>query len=169
MWPVNRGCLLLHGTWSHLWYIQSSVYVHSLICISYETYEIDYWSLFFSFHTTIPHNKLKFKLFQIIDNFKKNDTRKYKFLVIGKQDTHFVRYQCGSPYKYSEADIKSMLCFLVDNIYVALGDQVFQQYVGIAMGTNWAPLLADLFLYSCETNFVQKMLQDNQKKKKKKN
>jgi hypothetical protein len=29
------GCLLLHGTWSHLWYIQRSVYAHSLICISY--------------------------------------------------------------------------------------------------------------------------------------
>jgi hypothetical protein len=43
-------CLLLHGTWSHLWYIQRSVYVHSLICISYRIYEIDYCSLFLSFH-----------------------------------------------------------------------------------------------------------------------
>jgi hypothetical protein len=47
---VSRGCLLLHGTWSHLWYIQRSVYAHSLICISYKTYGIDYWSLFLSFH-----------------------------------------------------------------------------------------------------------------------
>jgi hypothetical protein len=35
VWPVNRGCLLLLGTWSHLWYIQRSVYAHSLICMSY--------------------------------------------------------------------------------------------------------------------------------------
>jgi cbb3-type cytochrome oxidase subunit 1 len=26
------------------------VYVYSLICIPYKTYEIDYWSLFLSFH-----------------------------------------------------------------------------------------------------------------------
>jgi hypothetical protein len=45
-WPVNRGCLFLHGSWSHLWYIQRSVYAHSLICISDGTYEIDYCSLF---------------------------------------------------------------------------------------------------------------------------
>jgi hypothetical protein len=44
-----------------------------------------------------------------------------KFLVIGKQDTYSVRHHCDSPYKYSEADIKGMLGFLVDNICV---DQV---------------------------------------------
>jgi hypothetical protein len=57
-----------------------------------------------------------------------------------------------------------MLGFLVDNIYVVFGDQVFQQSVGIPMGTNCAPLLTDLFLYSFETEFVQKLLQDNNKK-----
>jgi hypothetical protein len=36
--------------------------------------------------------------------------------VIGKQDTYLVRYVSDSPYKYSEADIKGMLGFLVDNI-----------------------------------------------------
>jgi hypothetical protein len=60
----------------------------------------------------------------------------------------------------SEADSKGMLGFLVDNIYVVFGDQVFQQSVGIPMGTNCAPLLADLFLYSYEAEFVQKLLQD---------
>jgi hypothetical protein len=51
-------------------------------------------------------------------------------------------------YDYYEADIKSMLGFFVDNIYVVFGDQVFQQSVDIPMGTNCAPILADLFLYS---------------------
>ena len=58
-----------------------------------------------------------------------------------------------------------MLDFLVDNIYVVFGDQVFQQSIGIPMGTNCAPLLADLFLYSYEAEFVQKLLRDNNKKK----
>jgi hypothetical protein len=35
---------------SQLWYIQRSVYAHSLICISYRTYEIECSSLFMSFH-----------------------------------------------------------------------------------------------------------------------
>jgi hypothetical protein len=49
------------------------------------------------------------------------------------------------------------------NIYVVFGDQVFQQYVGIPMGTYCAPPLTDLFLYSYEAEFVQKLLQDNNK------
>jgi hypothetical protein len=79
------------------------------------------------------------------------------FLVIGKQDTCFVRHHSDSPYKYSKADIKGMLGFLVDNVCVVFGDQVFQQSVGIPMGTNCAPLLVDLFLYSYEAEFVQKL------------
>jgi hypothetical protein len=70
--------------------------------------------------------------------------------VIGKEDTYSVRHLSDSPFKYSEADIKGMLGFLVDNIYVVFGDQIFQQSVGISMDTNCAPLLADLFLYSFE-------------------
>jgi hypothetical protein len=56
-----------------------------------------------------------------------------------------------------------MLEFLIDNIFVVFGDRVFQQSVGIPMDTNCAPLLADLFLYSYEAEFIQKLL--NEKKK----
>ena len=63
-------------------------------------------------------------------------------------------------YKYSDED-KAMLGFLVDNIYVVFGDKVFQQTVGIPMGTNCAPLLADLFLYSYEAEFAQKLFRDD--------
>jgi hypothetical protein len=54
--------------------------------------------------------------------------------------------------------------FLVDNIYVVFGDQVFQQSVGIPMDTNCASLFAGLSLYSYEAEFVQKLLQGNNKK-----
>ena len=42
-----------------------------------------------------------------------------------------------------------MVEFWIDNIYVEFhfGGRVYQQTVGIPMGTNCAPLLADLFLY----------------------
>jgi hypothetical protein len=61
---------------------------------SIETYD------FSALYTTIPHNKLKFRLFQIIDKclLNENGTRKYKFLMIGEQDTYFVRHHSDSPY-----------------------------------------------------------------------
>jgi hypothetical protein len=59
--------------------------------------------------------------------------------------------------QYFEVEIKTMLDFLIDNIYmyVVVGGQVFQQSVGITMGTTCAPLLADLFLYEAEC--IQKL------------
>ena len=54
----------------------------------------------------------------------------------------------------------SMLEFLIDNIFVSFGGILFQQGVGIPMGANCAPLLADLFLYSYESEFHQKLVKD---------
>ena len=57
-----------------------------------------------------------------------------------------------------------MLEFLVDNIFVVIGGKVFQQIVGIPMGTNCAPLLTDIFLYSYEAEFIQSLLSTGKKK-----
>ena len=56
-----------------------------------------------------------------------------------------------------------MLEFLVDNIFVVFGWKVFQQIVGIPMGTNCAPLLSDIFLYSYEAEFIQSLLSTGKK------
>ena len=37
--------------------------------------------------------------------------------------------------------------FLMENIYVQFDGMVYQQILGNPMGTNCAPLIADLFLY----------------------
>ena len=57
-----------------------------------------------------------------------------------------------------------MLEFLVDNIFVVFGGKVFQQIVGIPIGTNCAPLLADIFLYSYEAKLIQYLLSTGKKK-----
>ena len=51
----------------------------------------------------------------------------------------------------------------MDNIYVRFGGQLFRQMVGIPMGTNCAPLLADLFLYSYENEFLDKLIKEGKK------
>ncbi|KAK3096469.1 hypothetical protein FSP39_000522 [Pinctada imbricata] len=58
---------------------------------------------------------------------------------------------------------KWMLNFLIDNIFVVFGGKVFQQIVGIPMGTNCAPLLADIFLYSYEAEFIQSLVSEGKR------
>ena len=54
---------------------------------------------------------------------------------------------------YTADNICKMIEFLIDNIFVQFGGRLFRQVIGIPMGTNCAPLLADLFLYSYENEF----------------
>jgi hypothetical protein len=61
---------------------------------------------------------------------------------------------------YSEEQVISMLEFLIDNIFFSSGGTLFQQVVGIPMGTICAPRLADVFVYSYESEFLQKLVKD---------
>ena len=54
--------------------------------------------------------------------------------------------------------ICELLDFLIDNIYVKFGDKTFRQVVGIPFGTNCAPLLADLFLFAYESEFLTSLM-----------
>ena len=43
---------------------------------------------------------------------------------------------------------------LLDNIFIRFGSKLYRQIVGIPMGTNCAPLVADLFLFCYERVFM---------------
>ena len=59
---------------------------------------------------------------------------------------------------YTAGNICKIIEFLIDNIFVQFGECLFRQVIGIPMGTNCAPLLADLFLYSYENEFLVNMI-----------
>ena len=54
------------------------------------------------------------------------------------------------------------LTFLLDNIYIRFGSKLYRQIVGIPMGTNCAPLVADLFLFCYERDFMLSLSEENQ-------
>ena len=57
-----------------------------------------------------------------------------------------------------------MIEFLIDNIFVQFGGRLFRQAIGIPVGTNCAPLLADLFLYSFENEFLDNMIRSGHRR-----
>ena len=54
------------------------------------------------------------------------------------------------------------LTFLLDNIFIRFGTKLYRQVVGIPMGTNCAPLVADLFLFCYERDFMMSLSDDKQ-------
>jgi hypothetical protein len=115
---------------------------------------------FSTLYTTIPHSNLKDTLKELVQLcfITKNGQRKYKYLVLGRDRFYFVKHHSDSTKKFSETDIFNMLECLIDNVFDMFDGRVFQQTVCIPMGTNCAPLLADLFLYSYEADFIQGLL-----------
>ena len=54
------------------------------------------------------------------------------------------------------------LTFLRDNIYIRFGTKLFRKIVGIPIGTNCASLVADLFLFCYERDFMMSLSVENQ-------
>ena len=54
------------------------------------------------------------------------------------------------------------LVYLLDNIFIRFGTKLYRQTIGIPMGTNCAPLVADLFLFCYERDFMKYLSRENQ-------
>ena len=54
------------------------------------------------------------------------------------------------------------LHYLLDNIFINFGSKLYRQIVGIPMGTNCAPLVADLFLFCYERDCMLSLSDNNQ-------
>ena len=54
------------------------------------------------------------------------------------------------------------LHYLLDNIFIRFGSKLKRQIVGIPMGTNCTPLVADLFLFCYERDFMLSLSDNNQ-------
>ena len=70
---------------------------------------------------------------------------------------HYKGYQLWSCQNVCDA-----LSFLLDNIYIRFGTKIYRQIVGIPMGTNCVRLVADLFLFCYERDFMKDLSSDNQ-------
>ena len=53
-----------------------------------------------------------------------------------------------------------MLNFLLDNIFIGFGPKLYRQVVEIPMGTSCAPLVAELFLFYYERDFMMSLSDD---------
>ena len=53
------------------------------------------------------------------------------------------------------------LVYLLDNIFIRFGTKLYRQTIGIPMGTNCASLVADLFLFYYERDFMKSLSREN--------
>ena len=117
---------------------------------------------FSSLYTTLPHNLIKEKLFDLIERtFYKIEGKLY--LACNDKKAFFTSVDNYRGYHlWFCQNVCDALSFLLDNIYFRFGTTLYRQIVGIPMGTYCAPLVADLFLFCYERDFMKDLSCDNQ-------
>ena len=63
---------------------------------------------------------------------------------------------------WSCQNVCETLDYPLDNIFIRFGTKLYRQIIGIPMGTICAPLVADLFLFCYERDFMKSPSSENQ-------
>ena len=112
---------------------------------------------FSTLYTSLPHARLKNQLYDLLERVF--HTKGKSFIATNSFRTFWTNDRTSMRYTYfSCRELCLAIDFLIDNIYVRFGSSVFRQVIGIPMGTNSAPLLADLFLHTFEYDFMVKTM-----------
>ena len=119
---------------------------------------------FSTLYTNIDLTDLKNRLAQLINDIF---TKIPKYLIINT-NTKNVRYgnkpiESKNTINLTPEKIIEHLNFLIDNIYTTFNNETYQQIIGIPMGTDCAPLLANLYLHTYEFEFLQNLRNKNPK------
>ena len=110
---------------------------------------------------------MKSRISNLVHNaFRKKDGRvRYTHIKVTRAQGYFTHdINDSGNNMYAADNICKMIEFLIDNIFVQFGGRLFHHLTGIAMGTNCAPLLADLFLYSYEDEFLDNMIKSGRRR-----
>ena len=107
---------------------------------------------FSTLYTTLPHNLIKEKLINLIAwNFKREDS---PYIACNERQAFFTSEDTKRYKRWSCQNVCEALIYRLDNIYIRFGTKLYRQIVGIPMGTNCAALVADLFFFCYERDFM---------------
>ena len=81
------------------------------------------------------------------------ESQNLTFVLHSRQDVLATRNMTRIDVGLARSYVK-LFTFLMKNMYVQFDGMVYQQIVEIPIGTNCAPLIADLFLYCYERDFM---------------
>ena len=110
---------------------------------------------FSTLYTGIDQGDLKEKLKLVTDKAFKGGTNQY--IRVGKQANWSNGKGSFSGGVFDKERVHKLIDFVVDNSYFRLGNKVYHQCIGIPMGIDPAPQMANLYLYYYEYIYMEKL------------
>ena len=115
---------------------------------------------FSTLYTTLPHDLIENILVDLIKKTFQRDSSLY--IACNDRNAFFISDAVRNYNLWSCQKVYEALTFLLENIYIRFGSKLYREIVGISKGTNCAPLVADLFLFCYERDFMLSLSEDNQ-------
>ena len=110
---------------------------------------------FSTLYTKIPHDKLISVLNEITDTCFKGGDR--ELISVTNSGARWVTKPSAIGITFTKASFKDAIKYLMSNCFFTLGDVLFRQVIGIPMGSDPAPFMANLFLYYYESKYVKEV------------
>ena len=111
---------------------------------------------FSTLYTSIPHVALKEALETLVQEAYM--VRDSEFIIADSTGNAYwsnVPSNSSSKQNITEEMLVAYVEYLIDNIYVSIGNRIYRQGIGIPMGTDCAPLVANLFLFYYEYRYEE--------------
>ena len=117
---------------------------------------------FSTLYTKLPHEDVIKCLFFLVDLLFRNNGKTY--LLVNREVTKFgvsafySNEDCNSKKRIAldKTAAKELICAVVEESYVEIGNKIFKQVAGIPMGGNASPLVADLVLSIMEYRYFER-------------
>ena len=114
---------------------------------------------FSTLYTKIPHQKLLDVLNHLVDFCFEGGT--HELISVAKSGARWVSKTSKAGLIFNKGAVKDAIKYLMDNCYFTFGEKLFRQMVGIPMGSDPAPFMANLFLYYFESKWVKNLKKDS--------
>ena len=114
---------------------------------------------FSTLNTTLPHILIKDKIGDLIERTFQREGPFY--IACNDRNAFFTSAAVRNYDLWSCQKVCEAVTFLLDNIYIRYVSKLYRQIIG-PMGTNCALLVADLFLFCYERDFMLPLSEDNQ-------
>ena len=114
---------------------------------------------FSTLYTALPHAEIKKNFSKI---FQKVYNREAKpFINVNYKQANFSLSKSNNSCSLRVEDMMEILEFILDNIFVKHGNMIFQQTIGIPIGLDSGQDIANLLLFSYESDYVEKISKED--------
>jgi hypothetical protein len=118
---------------------------------------------FSTLYTNLPHDDIKESLNKLL--IKMFNTKKQNHILVNSKRNHATfsdsqSYDNNKQYKRYTLDmVIESLSFILDNTYIQFAGEIYRQIIGIPMGGNACPFIADLYLAWKEFVYVTDLVE----------